>query len=184
MSVADGATPPPGDLRIAWLTDGERLPELTALFLRAVHDRYMSHGDLMEGRAVAPGTWAEDLASLHAREVAGVQLDGGPFARRGQRIALAELDGVVRGFASVARVDFDAGRPDPVRYARLDDIVVEPAERGHGIGSALIDWVASELREAGVDRLFLESGIDNTDAHRLFARHGFTITSVTMLKEL
>jgi GNAT superfamily N-acetyltransferase len=171
-------------MHISWLTDGSRKEELTELFLASVHPQYMSHGDLMEGRAVEPGRWADDLAVLHARELADLQLDGGAFSRPGMRVALAEGPSGLLGFALVASVAFDTGRAEPIRYARLDDVVVAPSSRSVGTGAALIAWVERQLREASIPRIFLESGIHNTRAHAFFLRNGFAVTSLTMMKEL
>jgi len=171
-------------VHISWLTDASRREELTALFLASVHPQYMSHGDLMEGRAVEPGRWSDDLATLHARELADLQLDGGAFSQPGVRVALAEGPSGLAGFALVASVAFDTGRPQPLRYARLDDVVVAPGGRSLGTGAALVGWVESRLREVGIPRIFIESGIENTRAHAFFIRNGFAVTSLAMMKEL
>lgn len=179
------ATSPVPDLRVGWLTDGTLLQQLNDLFLAAVHDSYMSHGDMMEGRASAPGRWADDLRERHATELATILLDGGPFDRPGVRIAIAEdEDDAVVGYAMVALLEHDAGRGEPVRYARVDDVVVDPGGRGRGAGGTLLGWVEERLRESGVPRVFLESGIGNTDAHRFFERHGYAVISLSMMKDL
>ncbi len=172
------------DLKIGWLTDSLRTQEITGLFLGSVHPDYPSHSDIMEGRAEGPGHWASDVATIHARELAGLDLSGGVFRDPGVRLAIAELEGELLGFAAVAVVEFDAGRSTPVRFARLDDIVVVPSARGGGLGAALIGWVEEELRAANVSRLFLESGIRNTAAHRFFVSHGFDTVSQNFMKEL
>lgn len=172
------------DLTLSWLTDASRVEELTALFLSAIHPSYMSHGDMMEGRAPNPGRWADDLPELHAAELAALQFEDGRFDRPGVRIALAEdTDGLV-GYAMVALLEHDAGRAEPVRFARVDDVVVDPERRSRGVGALIVTWVEERLRESGVPRAFLESGIGNTGAHRFFERLGYSVISLSMMKDL
>ena len=174
----------PGDIAVEWLTDPHRLPEITALFLSAVHPHYISHGDIMEGRAEGPGRWSEDLREIHAAEISHTQLESGPFVSPGMRLAIATDGEILLGFAAVAYVQFDARGEAPVHYARIDDIVVAPDARRRGVGSRLITWVEQQLHQSGIRRVFLESGINNHGAHQFFERHGFSVTSVTMLKDL
>lgn len=176
----------PGNNRVtvSWLRDSRQYAVVTGVFLSAIHDDYPSHGDIMEGRAENSDRWVEDLAEVHAHELAEVDLRGGLFDRPGIRVAMAEEHGQLVGFAMVAHVAVDVGRRQPVVYARLDDIVVAPGHQGLGIGTALVSWVESELVKVSVTRVFLESGIRNTRAHKFFNRHGYTTTSVTMMKDL
>ncbi|MEG0882525.1 MAG: GNAT family N-acetyltransferase [Janthinobacterium sp.] len=59
-----------------------------------------------------------------------------------------------------------------------------PSVRGSGIGSQLVEWVASELRDHGIARLFLECGAHNLTAQQFFQGRGFKQVSVVMLREL
>lgn len=174
----------PQRVEFAWLTQPDLLSQVTQLFVSEVTTEYVSHGDIMEGRAEGPGRWYPDLAELHQRELASVELEDGVFSAPGYRIALAWLESTLVGFASVAHVVHDASRQHPVRYGRIDDIVVAATARGLGVGTGLMSWIEQELVAAGVTRVFLESGINNTRAHALFQRRGYTITSVTMFKDL
>ncbi len=55
----------------------------------------------------------------------------------------------------------------------LDQIVVDPARQGDGIGSWLLGQVEAEARAAGAPALFLDTAAMMTDLLRLYARHGF-----------
>ncbi len=55
----------------------------------------------------------------------------------------------------------------------LDQIVVDPARQGGGIGSWLLGQVETEARAAGATALFLDTAAMMTDLLRLYARHGF-----------
>lgn len=69
------------------------------------------------------------------------------------------------------------------RDALLDEIyVVEP---GLGIGSALLDRILEDCRNRGLPRIFLETEEQNSDARRLYRRHGFhSEDSIWMVADL
>lgn len=41
----------------------------------------------------------------------------------------------------------------------LDDLVTDEAERGQGLGAALLDWCVAEARSEGCDTFALDSGV-------------------------
>lgn len=59
------------------------------------------------------------------------------------------------------------------RVVLLDDLVVDRAARGRGIGSALLTAAIDLCRSEGIGRITLNSDADNADAHRFYARFGF-----------
>jgi ribosomal protein S18 acetylase RimI-like enzyme len=60
------------------------------------------------------------------------------------------------------------------RVGILEDMVVDPAARGSGIGSQLLDAAIARARECGCRRLTLLTDHDNAPAQRFYQRHGFT----------
>ena len=56
----------------------------------------------------------------------------------------------------------------------LQDVLVLPAARGRGVGTALVDAVCSEARSLGASVLRLDVSASNTDAAGLYAGLGFT----------
>lgn len=56
----------------------------------------------------------------------------------------------------------------------IDNVYVEPAARGRGIGSTLLEAAETALIDDGVDVLSLSVLADNEAARRLYARHGYT----------
>ena len=112
-------------------------------------------------RLYAAADWAvEDSGLSFIREaVAGSFLAAGAF----------EEDRLV----GMARVLSD-GCSD----AYVQDVVVDPAFRGRGIGSALVTFLVGELRSRGVDWIALvgEPGTENFYARLGFERkEGFTL---------
>lgn len=96
-------------------------------------------------------------------------------------VFVAEKDGAVRGFALVA-----AQQTPPYaclkqyRYAYLMDMAVEPAYRGQGLGSRLIEQTKTWAREHQL--AYLELGVleENTAARKLYERQHFQTTMRTM----
>lgn len=65
------------------------------------------------------------------------------------------------------------------RYLYVDDLSTAPAARRQGHAGALLAWLVREGERAGCAQLHLDSGTGNErfDAHRLYHRHGLSITS-------
>jgi ribosomal protein S18 acetylase RimI-like enzyme len=98
-------------------------------------------------------------------------------------ILVAERDGEVVGYtyAGVEGNDYMSLRgPAGV----LHDIVVDPAQRGHGVGRMLLDATIEALRKRGAPRVVLETAEKNEEAQRLFDRAGFRRTMIEMTREL
>jgi len=98
-------------------------------------------------------------------------------------VLVAVRDGEVLGytFAGVEGVDYMSLRgPAGV----LHDIVVDPEQRGLGIGRALLDATVAALEERGVPQVVLSTAERNEAAQRLFARAGFRRTMIEMTREL
>ncbi|MDG1118293.1 MAG: GNAT family N-acetyltransferase [Flavimaricola sp.] len=79
---------------------------------------------------------------------------------------LAEAQGRTTG--CVALKAFDG-------YGEIKSMFVDPAVRGAGTGAALMTALDALGSELGLPILRLETGDDLYPAHRLYARHGFSI---------
>jgi GNAT superfamily N-acetyltransferase len=80
---------------------------------------------------------------------------------------VAEVDGQVYGFANCV-VHENTWETQPVCY--LEDLFVTPAARGHGLGTALIEWLRNAMRAEGWARLYWVTREDNVQARRLYDR--------------
>lgn len=78
---------------------------------------------------------------------------------------VAEVDGQVYGFANCV-VHENTWETQPVCY--LEDLYVQPAARGHGIGRALIEWLRNAMRAEGWARLYWMTRQDNARARQLY----------------
>lgn len=59
------------------------------------------------------------------------------------------------------------------KYLELDNLVVDEAHRGKGIGSMLIDYAISLAQEKGCMSVTLNGTVENKIAHILYDKHNF-----------
>ncbi len=100
------------------------------------------------------------------------------LAEPGSFTLLAEAGGSPIGYALV-RVDHgdDTWSTDE-RVAVVETLSVDPAWRGRGVGTALMDAVDEELVRSGIRELFVGAVATNRDAVRFYERRGLTVTLV------
>ena len=143
------------------------LGQLGAQLMRVHHDfdtrRFLSPGtDPDRGYAAFLGTQIEDEDC---------------------RVLVAELEGTVIGYvyAAIEPLSWKELRDEA---GFIHDIVVDPAHRGGGAGSQLLDAAIEWLRSRGMPRVMLWTAEQNVGGQRLFARSGFRRTMVEMTREL
>jgi GNAT superfamily N-acetyltransferase len=78
---------------------------------------------------------------------------------------LAEVDGQVVGFAHCV-VHENTWETQPVCY--LEDLYVDPAARGRGVGKALLEWLRNSMRAEGWARLYWVTHKDNLAARAMY----------------
>ena len=78
---------------------------------------------------------------------------------------VAEVDGEVCG---IVHYSFQASTWAPVNFCYLEDLFVNPAVRGSGVGRALIDAVHATAVEAGSSRLYWNTDASNETARKLY----------------
>ncbi|MFE0752015.1 GNAT family N-acetyltransferase [Gordonia sp. NPDC058843] len=59
--------------------------------------------------------------------------------------------------------------------ALLDEMYTVPAERGRGLGSAVLTAAVAEATRRGAGEFEIEVDEPDVDAHRFYARHGFPV---------
>ena len=154
-------------IRPARTADLPVLGQLGAQLMRVHHDfdtrRFLSPGtDPDRGYAAFLGTQIEDEDC---------------------RVLVAELEGTVIGYvyAAIEPLSWKELRDEA---GFIHDIVVDPAHRGGGAGSQLLDVAIEWLRSRGMPRVMLWTAEQNVGGQRLFARSGFRRTMVEMTREL
>lgn len=93
--------------------------------------------------------------------------------KRGYQLVFLEYDGKV-----VAVAGFETGEKlHRGRYLYIDDLSTLPEYRGRGLGSRLLEWIFEFAGKQGIQQIHLDSGVQRFDAHRLYLKKGFNITS-------
>ncbi|HEV2147838.1 MAG TPA: GNAT family N-acetyltransferase [Longimicrobiaceae bacterium] len=88
-----------------------------------------------------------------------------------------ELVGMVGVFRGLA-YNYDAP------YARVLAIVVDPARRGTGVGTALMRDAEAWAREVGAGSVHLTTALQRDAAHRFYERLGYEATGLRYRKPL
>ena len=154
-------------IRRATLADMPSVGRLGALLVRLHHEF-----DAQRFIAATPRTEHGYASYL------GSQLDNPDIV-----ILVAVRDEAVLGYtyAGIEGFDYMSLRgPAGIVY----DIVVDPEQRGQGIGRLLLDATLAALKERGAPRVVLSTAERNEPAQRLFARAGFRRTMIEMTREL
>jgi GNAT superfamily N-acetyltransferase len=91
----------------------------------------------------------------------------------GDRVVVAELEGNVVGVAHL-QVSPALERDRPA--GKLGALVVDEAQRGHGIGRALVEAMEAEARLRGCELFFLTTSERREDAHAFYEDVGLEQT--------
>ncbi len=154
-----------------------------AEFFRAnLNEEYISHSEMQSYRALSAHRWAPDVANVLETEIAarlGPPLDRFSAAPFWQGVVLGH-----RNAALVALAMVTLSRKAVIPFGIIEDIVVDAEQRGNGYGAATIRWIDERFCDAGLARVFLESGLNNTSAHHFFEKLGFEPISIVMMREL
>jgi putative acetyltransferase len=73
----------------------------------------------------------------------------------------------------VAVIGCGAAVLKPEGYAELKRMFVNEAARGHGVGRQILTFLEDQVRQRGVTRTRLETGVHSHDAIRLYERMGY-----------
>jgi GNAT superfamily N-acetyltransferase len=66
--------------------------------------------------------------------------------------------------------------------ARLDEVVVDEAARGKGVGAALVSACLDIARRSGAQVAELQSGVERETANRLYPRMGFKLRDTNVYR--
>ncbi|HEY3591846.1 MAG TPA: aminoalkylphosphonate N-acetyltransferase [Buttiauxella sp.] len=64
----------------------------------------------------------------------------------------------------------------------IQELVVMPQARGHGVGSKLLAWAEEQARLAGAELTELSTSAKRLDAHRFYQREGYQHTHFRFTK--
>ena len=159
-------------LRIERLDPGD-VDELRPLWL-ALRDH---HGELTEDWGPVRGD--EDSWARRRRDYTAWLAEPDAFCLVARRVQ----GGPALGYALVT---VNAGSPTWAaveRFGLVETLSVLPAERGAGVGSALLDAVQAQLGTLGVTRVELAMVARNETARRFYERAGFEVRLLTLVRD-
>ncbi len=149
-----------------WLTDKARIKELVDFFITHKTDSYISHGEMMSGRAVDSNHWNPDLEVILTEQLL---TDFNSDGNSKLNILIAEND----NGEIVGMVVFNVISSPFKKYAILEDMLLDQSVRGQSLGSRLLEKAIQESKSWNISFILLESGVNNHGAHNFFSKYGF-----------
>ncbi|MFI3268703.1 MAG: GNAT family N-acetyltransferase [Rikenellaceae bacterium] len=153
-------------IRKATLSDKSVLCDLFSKTLHT-HASYISHGEMQMGIATDDGTLATDFIEKWSKYIEN-HINDTHFSN----VLIYEEDEIVLGFLLGTKEEDGSDY-----YGIINDVCVNSEVRKSGIGAklmtAIFDWFKSE----GIKAVYLESGLENHDAHHFFEKKGFKAVS-------
>lgn len=147
-----------------WLNDKTRIKELVDFFITHKTESYISHSEIISGRAANSTEWSSDLESILT-----AQFNEENTSTSNLKILIAEnKEGTIIGM-----LVFYVIHSGFKNYAVLEDMLLDHAVRGQSLGSTLLEKALEESKNWNISLMMLESGVDNTGAHHFFEKYGF-----------
>lgn len=151
--------------------------KLAELFVGNTNNNYISHGEVIDGRANSMNEWKGEIKEIMRDEFTEAMGNSFDLPDTFSKLAIALQD---KNIIALALIEFHP----KTKVIILSDIVVNAQLRGQKIGELMFSWIETEAKTWGVKYIFLESGNSNHSAHRFFERVGFHTSSVVMVKEI
>lgn len=160
-----------------WLTDKVRVRELVDFFITHKTDSYISHGEIMSGRALNTQHWNPDLDVILTEQLlTDFNSDGSSKLN----ILIAENENA----EIVGMMVFNVINSPFKKYAILEDMLLDQSVRGQSLGSKLLEKAIEESKNWNISFILLESGVNNHGAHQFFNRYGFKKVSESYILTL
>lgn len=160
-----------------WLTDKARVKELVDFFIIHKTDSYISHGEMMSGRALDTHHWNPDLNVILTEQLlTDFNSDGSSKLN----ILIAENE----NSEIVGMMVFNVINSPFKKYAILEDMLLDQSVRGQSLGSKLLEKAIEESKNWNISFILLESGVNNHGAHQFFNRYGFKKVSESYILTL
>lgn len=169
------------NLEMSYVYSKKSIKEVVDFFTQYLDASYISHGEIQSGRAIDFNTWSPKLAQVLGYEFGLARADATDLDKYDgttYHVAVAWL-----GDKIVSAAYISIFREGP-KFAVLEDILTHPDYRSVGYGRQLYEWIEQGLGHEGVEKIFLESGMKNKDAHSFLKGLGFETCSLVMEKDL
>ncbi|MCL1673989.1 GNAT family N-acetyltransferase [Elizabethkingia meningoseptica] len=143
-----------------------RKEDAVNFFINHKTNSYISHSEILSGRAESATEWSENFAEILATELEEDDCN---------LITIEDIHNQIIGIA-ILRIY--------KKYLIIEDMIIDGNLRGLSLGKKLMDFIHNFAAEQKIKALFLESGITNDKAHSFFEKNGFKKVSVTYTKVL
>lgn len=143
-----------------------RKDDAVNFFINHKTNSYISHSEILSGRAESATEWSENFAEILATELEEDDCN---------LITIEDIHNQIIGIA-ILRIY--------KKYLIIEDMIIDGNLRGLSLGKKLMDFIHNFATEQKIKALFLESGITNDKAHSFFEKNGFKKVSVTYTKVL
>ena len=165
------------EIRFTWLAGNSAYSEeLAGFFEENVDEKYISHGEVAEGRADSFTEWKKNLREVMEAEFKEI-LSATPGSSIYSRICICSLNNKLAGMALIAF-------REETKVAVIEDIIIGGEFRKRKLGSLFLEWIEKEISLKAMSFIMLESGINNKRAHNFFHGNGYQQASVVMVKKL
>lgn len=151
-----------------WLNDKSRVKELVDFFITHKTESYISHGEIISGRAENSHEWSPNLESILTEQFTSDFNSEGSSSSKLEILIAENNEGNIIGMLL-----FNVINSGFKKYAVLEDMLLDNSVRGQSIGSALLEKAILESKNWNINFILLESGIDNKGAHHFFEKYGF-----------
>ena len=158
-------------MKLQEVSDVQQAERLSCFFVDNIPENYVSSGDVAYGRADASFRLALDLRQVIQQELSDIISGNVP----NKKVLTGIVDEHVIGLAIIAIND---------GTGTLEDLVIDRSARGKGYGKSMLALINEVFRDNAVTTVFLESGVDNNDAHRFFTGQGFKPAGLLFVKPL
>lgn len=132
---------------------------------------YISHGEILCGRATSFEKWSPDLERVVKKELIQCSRNRKKFGPQAYTVGDETIAGLVI-------VNVLPG------VAVVEDVVISRKMRNKGIGKALFQSLHDVLSRLSVKLLLLETGAKNSKARKFFSRMGYKECATVMRKSL
>ncbi|MFN1216296.1 GNAT family N-acetyltransferase [Chryseobacterium kwangjuense] len=159
-----------------WLTDTTRTEELVDFFIAHKTDSYISHGEIISGRALDSNHWNPDLKNILTH-----QLKSGFDADHNSKLNILIAENEAGKIIGMLIFNIITGFKN---YAVLEDMLLDHSLRGQSLGSTLLKEALEESQKWNISFIMLESGTGNEGAHHFFNKYGFKKVSENYILSL
>ena len=149
----------------------KHIQKYISIFDECKHDGYISHGEVLCGRATNDLKWADNInAQMNLEFTCGI------ISGKYNVFEITSSEEII-GFAIIEL-------HKKTKAAVLSDIMIRKNFQGKGVGKEALRKIEEFLKKINIGILILESGVKNTQAHEFFEKNGYTKISVEYSKGL